>query len=259
MDAMIVGLLSAYKEGHTFRHALRSALAACDHVVVFDGPAGEPLEADVPESEYGDHDAARVTVQHGRWRTDARKRQAMLEWSKRYPAPTWGLWLDGDEVLVNPEYLRDWVQHVEWQDELEAKPSIPTARIPLRVVELGGAIQMNYAKLVRVDLIASYDVSIANVTNAAGVAERAGMLHEHIGGWLNAHPEASKGFLYWPPGPGPLDPFIVHRSMLRHPLRAGLRLHDQERVELAALERDAASGNGRLLEFRPHDVPRSGD
>jgi hypothetical protein len=33
-----------------------------------------------------------------------------------------------------------------------------------------------------------------------------------------------------PPMPG--EPFILHRPLLRHPLRRGHRLHEQERVEL---------------------------
>lgn len=226
---MIVGLISTYLEGRTAQHAIRTALQACDRVIVCEGPAGPPLEVDVPPTDLGEYAAdPRVTQLHGRWRTDARKRTWMLGAIRSFPKPVWGLWLDGDEVLINPEYLRDWTDWIAWNDN----PDQPTLRLPLRLVELDGSISMSYVKLLRVDLVKSYEVSISNLTNMVGIEERAGNLHEHLSGWAASHPRAGEGYLYWPPGPAPCDPYIVHRSMLRHPARAGLRLHDQERVEL---------------------------
>ena len=233
---MILGLISTYKEGRLAYGAIRSALEACDHVYVLEGPAGEPLDAEVPETFLGEYaDDPRVTFATGRWRTDAKKRTAMVEWAHRKSdGATWGLWLDCDEVLVNGQYLPDWLSHLGWMDETD---DVPTMRQPLRLVELDGSISVTYVKLIRIDLVSEYRVSIANLINTFGVEEKAGNLQEHVGPWLDAHPQASKGYMYWPPGPGPLDPFIVHRSMLRHPARAGLRLHTQELTELAKLEK----------------------
>ena len=227
----LFGLVSTYLDGNLAYHAVKSALACCDQVLVLEGPCGDPLQADVPATYLGElADDPRVTVQTGRWRTDAKKRTAMVEWAHRHASgPTWGLWLDADEYLVNGEFLPDWLQYLTWMDE---RDDTPTMRQPLRLVELDGSISMSYVKLVRVDLVREYRVSIANLVNQMGIEEKAGNLHEHIGPWMQAHQQAAKGFLYWPPGPGPLDPFIVHRSMLRHPDRAGLRLHEQEAQEL---------------------------
>jgi hypothetical protein len=246
---MIVALISTYLEGRQAQHAVRSALAACDRVIVVEGQAGPALPdaGKVPPTDLGGY-SRRVNYHAGRWRSDAEKRTAMLEHIRHLQAPVWVLWLDGDEMLVNGEYLRDWVEHIQWRDELERAEWIkvaptrdlieqnapaPTMRIPLRLVELDGSISMSYVKLVRGDLVKSYDLSIANLINSAGIAEQAGNLHEHISGWMAAHPRAGEGYLYWPPGPGPLDPFIVHRSLLRHPLRAGLRMNEQEAAEIA--------------------------
>ncbi len=230
---MIVGLISSYREGRTVQHAIRTALEACDKVIVVEGPAGPPLEADCPPTDLGAWaDDPRVSYHEGRWRSDARKRTAILTNVRELPAPVWGLWLDADEVLVNGEYLRDWTDWIGWQDEAD---ETPTMRIPLRLVELDGSISMCYVKLLRVDLVRSYELSIANLTNTHGITEQAGNLHEHISGWMRSHPRAAEGFLYWPAGPAPCDPYIVHRSMLRHPNRAGLRLHEQEAQEIARI------------------------
>jgi hypothetical protein len=233
---MLLGLISTYKEGKTARHAVRSALQACERVIVFEGPAGPPLQADVPATNVTEG----VEVIHGRWRSDARKRTAMLDHCRAqswWQPPVWGLWLDGDEVLVNPEYLTDWTDYFDWQNESNGDE--PVMRIPLRLVELDGSISMSYVKLLRVDLVKSYELSIANLTNTVGITEKAGNLHEHLSGWAASHPRAAEGYLYWPPGPAPLDPFIVHRSLLRHPSRAGLRLHEQEAEMIAS----ASSGS----------------
>jgi hypothetical protein len=115
-------------------------------------------------------------------------------------------------------------------------------RIPIRKVELDGSIAMCYGNLIRGDLVKTYTVSTVNLVNEVGVEERGGNLHEHFSGWARSHPKAQEGYLYWPPGPAPCDPYIVHRSMLRHPSRAGLRLHDQEKTELAKAG-GAASGS----------------
>jgi hypothetical protein len=166
--------------------------------------------------------------------------------------PVWGLWLDGDEVLVNPDYLRDWTDYFDRQNEqLESAHEAPIMRIPLRLIELDGSISMSYVKLLRVDLVRSYQLSIANLTNTAGILEKAGNLHEHLSGWAATHPRAGEGYLYWPPGPAPLDPFIVHRSLLRHPNRAGLRLHEQEAELIARQSAHAASGSPPPEKGRP--------
>lgn len=262
---MIVALISTYLEGRTVQHAIRSALTACDRVIVVEGQAGPALPdaGKVPPTDLGDYAGLRglkdfspgVSYHAGRWGSDAEKRTAMLEHVRKLEPPVWVLWLDGDEVLVNGEYLRDWVDYIAWTDQLEreewlitrlgnSKPVVgpytvppepaPTMRIPLRLVELDGSISMSYVKMIRGDLVQSYELSIANLTNTAGVGEQAGNLHEHISGWMQKHPRAAEGYLYWPPGPAPLDPFIVHRSLLRHPLRAGLRMNEQEAEQIAA-------------------------
>lgn len=228
----LVGLVSSYKEGRLLEGAIRS-LQACepDLVLVYEGPAGDPLEADVPPSMLPK--SGWTAIRNGRWRTDARKRQAMMEDVKRrFPRENvWGLWLDGDEILLNGEYLRDLLQAVEWNDEQDPSGA-ETIRYPLRVVEADGSIAVTTSHLVRLDLIRSYDISASVVTNSRGVEEGWGNKVEDARLWLELwmHATETGRMLAWPPHP--CEPHIFHRSHLRHPLRRGLRLHKQEADEL---------------------------
>ena len=159
---------------------------------------------------------------------------------------TWAVVLDGDEVLHNAEFLRDRIEAVaaedEWRGASIADPdNLPTARIPLRLVERDGSLSAITARVFRIDLLRSIDVSSSVVTNVHGVQD----------GWGN-HPEMSPLFMEamlraidqgrmvaWPPFP--CEPCIVHRSHLRHPARRGLRMSDQETRELARAQAEAES------------------
>ena len=229
----IVGLISSYREGRLLEGAMRSLdRAGLDDLIVFEGPAGKPLEADVPESSFP---RGIVHVeQHGRWRTDARKRNDMLAAAKNRHAdggPLWGVWLDGDEILVNGEYLRDHLQAVVWNDEHDGTDQ-PTIHLPLWVVEADGSMALTNSRIVRLDLIRSYDISVSVVTNEHGIEEAWGNTNPDARLWTEMWMTAveSGRMVAWPPIS--CHPHIYHRSNLRHPLRRGLRLHKQEADEL---------------------------
>jgi hypothetical protein len=258
----LLGLISTYKEGPTARHAIRTALEACDRVLVCEGPAGPPLQADVPETDMSDFATKYnrrwypdfrddLVIQHGRWSSDAKKRTWMLNHAretKLIDGPTFGLWLDGDEILVNPQYLRDWTDYATWHDH---------ERLPLRLIDQNGAISVTLVKLVRVDLIRSYEVSLVNTTGPGGETHQAGNFQDTIQRYQAVDPERwsqiEQGYLFTSPGPAPLDPYIVHRPLLRHPARAGLRMNEQEAAELA--KRRGASGSPSR---QPSGLPPAG-
>lgn len=232
-DVTIVGLVSAYKEGALVRGAIESLLRVrLDALYVYEGPAGDPLGADVPESELPAYRAGvgrsepgelpRLCVHRARWRSDARKRDEMLQRAKReHPGPLWGVVVDGDEVLHNAEYLRDMVQAVAWDD-----PEI--ARIPLRLIERDGSVSIIGARVMRLDLLRSYDISSSLLTNIHGVQEGWGNRLELSPLWVEGWAAAmERGQIVCLP-PFPCEPCIVHRAHLRHPLRRGLRMQDQE-------------------------------
>jgi hypothetical protein len=229
----VIGLLSAFREGELVRGAIDSLLRArLDDLLVSEGPAGELPEGvmDAPASDYPEG----LAVNHGRWRSDARKRDAMLKEAKRRHAlrpgePLWGVWLDGDEVLVYPELLRDRLQAVVWEDELKGAD---TLNLPLWTKEADGSLAITGGRLVRLDLLSSYDVSVSVVTDSSGTEQGLGNVTTDARLWLEMWMAAVETgrMVAWPPGPG--EPCIVHRSHLRHPARRGLRLHRQEAEEL---------------------------
>lgn len=232
----IVGLVSSYREGDLIAGCLESLWRiGLDGLYVFEGPAGPPLEQDCPSTSIPPRFIGKITFRAGRWRTDARKRDELLQLAKREHASggeqVWGVWLDGDEILVNPEYLRDVLQAVVWNDERDPV-SPPTIRHPLRVVEADGTIAVTNSRVVRVDLIRSVDISVSVVTNEYGVEEAWGNTNPDARLWVEMWMRAVETgrMLAWPPLS--CEPHIYHRSHLRHPLRRGLRLHEQETVEL---------------------------
>ena len=171
----------------------------------------------------------------------------MLQRAKKdFPGgPLWGVVVDGDEVLVNGEYLRDRLQALEWDDE--AKGAVagdrdapqPWAYWPIQMVEHEGSMTLLTARVLRLDLIRSIDVSTSVMTNEHGIQVGMGNhpvpAHVFAEAWLHAI-DAGKT-IAWPPWP--CEPFLVHRSNLRHPARRGLRMSEQERVELARAESEA--------------------
>lgn len=241
----IVGLVSCYREGRLVAGAIESLLeVGLDDLLVYEGPAGQVPEGieQAPASELPPNGplhghAHRGHVHRGTWRTDARKRNQMVAEAKRRNSagPIWGVWVDGDEVLENARYLRDRLQALAWADEaqLERDPeAMPTIRWPMRTIESDGSIALTTGRLVRLDLIRSYDISLSVVTNVFGIEEGFGNEHENGKLWLETwFAAAERGHLVaFPPFPG--EPHLVHRSGLRHPARLGLRLHKQERDEL---------------------------
>ena len=232
---IVVGLISCYKEGRLLAGAVESLeRVGLDKLYLYEGPAGRPIADDLPDSEIPD----RFHVNTGRWRTDARKRQAMLDHVLRdfgRSEPVWGVILDGDEILVNGQYLRDILQARLWNDELEPD-GMPWARYPLRLVEADGAMSMITGRVVRLDLLRSYDASTSAVTNVYGVKEGWGNVIEDARVWIEHFLGGiDRGRMSaWPPLP--CEPHIFHRSHLRHPARRGVRMSDQETVELAKLK-----------------------
>lgn len=241
----VVGMVSAYKEGRLVRGAVESLLrVGLDALYVFEGPTDEPLGDDVPDSDYPqsmyDYLAQpRGAFHEGRWRTDARKRNEMLQRAKaEWPGETWAVVIDGDEVLHNAEYLRDRIEAVSHEDawkgaSIALPDNVPTSRIPLRLIERDGTISTITARVFRIDLLRSIDVSSSVVTNTAGIQEGWGNYPELTPIWVEAWAAAmERGQLVALP-PFPCEPCIVHRSHLRHPLRRGLRMSDQETREFA--------------------------
>jgi hypothetical protein len=213
----VVGLVTSWREGTLVQGAVRSALAACDVVVCFDGPAG--VDTGVGEmsdfspwmSSRGHVRESHLILRSGEWASDAAKRTAMVSYAHRWSdhAPVWGVWVDGDEVLLWGEYLRDYLIRI---GEGEAAAPAEGARggMVLKLADMDGQVWNCYAKVIRVDLVeaileSSYQVKffgsdavLALPNELASVAPLQG------------------------------EPHLLHRSMLRPPGRDSQRLHKRE-------------------------------
>lgn len=247
----LVGLMPTYREGSLARSAVDSLLQArLDKVIVWEGPAGDGrVDDDAPptmldliggHSTYFATTAPLFDFKAGRWESDAAKRTEMLRYAvKQYPGEiVWGIWLDGDELLVNGRYLRDLVQERAWNDEHEGAnlrdPSnLPTGGIPVRLVEYDGTCSFAHGRLIRLDTVRRFVVSNLLIETVLGSEMRLGNVPERTE-LEDLAREAFPGRRIVPP-PLPGEPVIVHRSHLRHPARKGLRLHEQEKAELERL------------------------
>lgn len=253
----LVALVSTYREGTLALNAVRSLHGTVDEIMLWDGPCGEDVCPDAPATEIADRHAA--NVRQGAWESDAHKRTAMLREAKQrwHDRPLWLLMLDGDELLMQGETLRDLIQHALWQDRARGasltdpdKP--PTGGLPLRIVERDGSVAIEKGRVLNAAAIRAFKVSNLIVETVTGLELRLGraaepplplqrMLDEIArstsSDWapdelavLHAH--LSARFLF-PPLPG--EPFLLHRSHLRHPARAAHRLHEAERAEVERL------------------------
>jgi hypothetical protein len=200
-----VALVSAYREGALVQAAVRSGLDAMGQVLVFEGPAGPAHERGEPSDYSPFKRDPRVVIREGGWESDGGKRTAMVEWCRRYDrhAPTWGIWLDGDEVMLWPELLRDYL--------VKAHELHPDAvSMSVKLVELDGAVYDCAAKCIRLDLVGA-------------VLESSYQLQMKNGAAVLSLPNTNASA-----APVPGMPHLFHRHFLRPEGRRDDRLHKAE-------------------------------
>jgi hypothetical protein len=228
----IVGLVSSFDEGPMLETAIRSLLDL-DAIVNFEGPVEGHAGGNMmpPPSN--------VRWARGEWESDAAKRTAMVEYVHRtwVGKPVWGLWLDGDEILLWGEYLHDWIWRVEQQGDADN----PVGGWPFPLVELDGSTSLCMGKLLRVDLVRRYLVSSSLIELVNGDRRTVGNVE------------------YWNPIDGPTqftegdrphwrarqplagEPHLQHRPILRSRARRVERQHLAEERNYRKAELDKAS------------------
>lgn len=229
----LVCLLSSYREGTLIQGAIRSAQETRAPIHVWEGQAGDETTEGPPTDTTG---LDGFHWHHGRWHTDAAKRTEMVRaMVKLYGAPLWGLWIDGDEIIVNAQYLPDVIRSVMESEEHDPLDT-PRAGIPLHLVERDGRVSIARARCVRIDLIDKYVLSSSGIRFKSGVTQPEGNIPVDGRRWFEDRAEAFRDGAVFLPPPLPCEPFVLHRSWMRHPLRRGLRMHEQEAAELVKLE-----------------------
>lgn len=217
----LYGCVSVFEEGRLLRECLRSLLQAVECVVLFEGPWGDfPPYTHKQHLEFRTsvlkmhreielaHTENRLKIQTGVWETQARKLTELTRYIQKWGKPgepVWAMHLDGDEVLLWPEQLRD---HVERFTE-----ALPFERfMNIKLVELDGTVGGTQTHLIRADLIEQYFQSGSQILFKGDSFPIA--LHNPDGDRL------------------PLmgEPHILHRSVLRQEGRDApeLRAHSNQ-------------------------------
>lgn len=242
---VIVGLISSYDEGSLLAGAVRSLLPACDRVGVFEGPIGDnPMPPkDAIQHVYALAGKELHIAELRRYADAADKRNVCLMWAKSVQA-VWAIWLDGDEVLLWGEYLRDMIHRAEQEAQ---GPETAIGGFPLRVVELDGSVALSNNRIVSTPIVRqylhdAYQAELANgmvvalpnekVCGAGGVPYGAFPHDQLPGGEFvpvqdPSHPRVQEYLArHRPPVAG--EPHVLHRAVLRDPGRGARRLSEVE-------------------------------
>src|SRR6516162_5227207 len=211
---MIIGMIPTYREGKLARDAINSILPICNVVLVFEGPIrGAPSEG-----IYSDFSSFRknshVIIKDGEWDSEVAKRNAMLDFTRRYPTPTWGIYLDADEVILWPEYIESYIEACDAQ----SPEGQENAACPLLRVEIDGSIQKLH-RIIRLDLLERHILSMSQ--------------------WKFFGSDMTVTFPAIPEErtPNQGEPHIFHRAFLRPPKRGGFRLYEKEIEDFTLLEK----------------------
>lgn len=251
-EIAVVGLMSTWREGDLARLAHASLQdAALDRLYVFEGATSHTPPA---VGEATPELAGFVKLRS--YPSDAAKLTACIDVVKQSSAyhghPLWGLWLAGDEILVNGRFLRDLLQRVQWEDERLGRSILdpdngPTFSVPVTQVEHDGSLGRVLSRCVRVDLIKRYVASshVIELVNGAIIQHGSRPLTLDDLPQMQAITAAAiemddarqdeiSNRVFVPPIFA-CEPYTVHRPQLRHPDRQSVRMHEQEQRELERL------------------------
>lgn len=224
----LVGIVPTYREGPLAMSAINSIAGSCNAVVVFEGPIGDaPLSG--TETYFPKRMPPNVIVRRGQWKNEVHKRNAMLDFTRRYPTPTWGVYLDADEIMIGAEWLADMIYAASGNVPEDESP----ATIPLLITEVDSSVGRIH-RLIRLDLLERHVLSMSQLKfYGSDVVPTFPLLPV----W---RPGETVTEFARPPMQG--EPHIHHRSYYRPRVRTDFRMHKEEIEEFAKLEADAKLG-----------------
>jgi len=189
-------------------------------VIVADGPIGDN-ESDGLATDWSVfRKDQRVVVHHDHWKgTDADKRTWLLTKTRRYPTPTWGVILDGDELLLYGEQIPALIEHHEQEAKADGRESFGAT---LRLMEGDGTCGLIMARVLRLDLIERWLISSYHLQLRSGLeVSRPNAYILEAGQPDTAQVEPSTGMQIRRPLQG--EPHILHRSWFRSAARTAQR------------------------------------
>lgn len=217
----IIALISSYQE--TMLDSCIESAASLDKIFVFEGPTT------YNENILQHRDMPRLSRLHvpyilysGRWKSDADKRTEMLKEAQAWNYDAWGIWIDGDEILLYGEYLRDHTMRASYETG--------AGGYTLRIVEYDGSVAQCHGKIIKLDAISRYIMSSYEVELASGLTVALPNVPICSAGGIPigdiSERDDPKLATNRPPVIG--EPHLLHRHGLRNPNREAPRLHDKE-------------------------------
>lgn len=244
---MIVGMMPTYREGPLAASAIRTMLSCCNVVLVYEGPVGNAPAAgdatDLQELKKNPH----VVRKEGEWRTEIEKRNAMLEFTRRYKPPVWGVYLDADEILIGGQWIPDliWAADRQRGTSVEHPEPVEVSAIPLLIQEVDYSVGRIH-RIIRLDLLERHVLSMSQLKF---ITSPVVVTFPVIPVW---RPGETLTENCRPPMSG--EPHIHHRAYYRPPVRADYRLHQEEMEDAKVLEQEALARLGIKAEV-PGAIP----
>lgn len=217
----IVCFLSTYREGKLPQGTIRSVLKVTQDIICFEGLT-EANHVPGPETDLGAY--KRFMVRKANWESESAKRTDMLMYARRKfrDEEFWMLLLDGDEILVWGEYLRDWLNVLE--PGFESQENF----VPIKVTEAA-------TRLIKLDVNGT-EIEVPNgaltFVTSSHLYHSSVIDHYHVGAWQIVTPFEGRIAALdnrdseRPPSYG--EPHIHHRPYLRRYERKEFRAHDHE-------------------------------
>lgn len=218
---ILIGMVPTYREGNLAIDAINSLLPICKTILVYEGPISGAPASGKPSDFSRFKKTNKVVVKHGSWTSEVHKRNSMLEHTRRYPSPTWGIFIDADEILLWPEYLESYIEACDAQ----APEGQVNVAVPILRVEIDGSVQ-TLKRIVRLDMLERHVLASSQ--------------------WKFYTSDVTVTFPAIPTERQPFqgEPHVFHRAFLRPPSRHGFRLSDIESDDFRTLEEKIAKPLG---------------
>ncbi len=206
-------------------------------MLVNEGPVGAATDTGSPTdlTEFKRNPKVVQSVSASGHASEIAKRNAMLERTRRYPPPVWGVFCDADEVLIHGELVPSLI----WAAEQRTEPGNDVTAIPLLKTEVDGSVARGH-RIIRLDRLERHVLSMSQMKF---YGQDIIPIFPSVGIW---RPGETVTETNRPPQPG--EPHIHHRSYLRPPARSEYRLHKTEIADYVAQNRDAIAALGFTAE-----------
>lgn len=229
----IIALISTYQESDNMLNSAIESASMLDEIFVFEGTTkGMKNLIDDTQVHLSSHNKCRYMYYSGYWKSDADKRTEMLKEAQAWNEDAWAIWIDGDEILLFGEYLKDHCYR--------AQEETATGGATIRIVEYDGSVAKCYGKLIKVSAITKYVMSSYEIelSNGMTVAMPNVPICSAGGIPIGEITERDSPLLALNRPPLIGEPHLLHRHGLRDPKREAPRLHDEEAKDIEALVKE---------------------